>query len=156
MMGLGTAEGVGNMGNDMVGLGGLGHAMGMGAAGGIGTGILAPMTPISGIGNVGQKPMNLSQASNITTAISQQLQSGSSPQQAAPVATSLARISGTRQKHPVSSGLSMLGQTLNKTNMSTMQQATKLMTGMAGVYMNQQQPPQLQQQQQQQLQQQQQ
>ena len=147
MMGLGTAECVGNMGNDMVGLGGLGHAMGMGAAGGIGTGILAPMTPISGIGNVGQKPMNLSQASNITTAISQQLQYGSSPQQAAPVATSLARISGTRQKHPVSSGLSMLGQTLNKTNMSTMQQATKLMTGMAGVYMNQQQPPQLQQQQ---------
>ena len=29
MMGLGTAECVGNMGNDMVGLGGLGHAMGI-------------------------------------------------------------------------------------------------------------------------------
>ena len=154
MMGLGTAEGVGNMGNDMVGLGDLGNATSMGAAGGIGTGMLAPMTPISGIGNVGQNPMNLSQASNITTAISQQLQSGSSPLQAAPVArmaqnqanmlggpqSSLARISGTRQKHPDSSGLSMLGQTLNKTSMSTMQQATKLMTGMAGmgIYMNQQ------------------
>ena len=46
----------------------------MGAARGIGTGMSAPMAPISGIGNVGQKPMNLSQASNITTAISQQPQ----------------------------------------------------------------------------------
>ncbi|KAL4625286.1 hypothetical protein ACB092_05G014800 [Castanea dentata] len=178
MMGLGTAEGVGNMGNNMVGLGGLGNAMGMGAAGGIGTGMLAPMTPISGIGNVGQNPINLSQASNITTAISQQLQSGLSPQQAdlealkaAFVArmaqnqanmlggpqSSLAGISGTRQIHPGSSGHSMLGQTLNQTIMSTMQQAAKLMTGMAGMgmYMNQQQPPQLQQQQLQQQQQQQ-
>lgn len=182
MMGLGTAVGVGNMGNNMVGLGGLGNAMGMGAARGIGTGMSAPMAPISGIGNVGQKPMNLSQASNITNAISQQLRSGLNPTQAALVArmaqnrvlenrvlgspsSSLTGISAAR--HPGPSSLSMIGQTLNRTTINPMQRAMghmgppKLMAGMAGMgmYMNQQQQqqqqPQLQQQQLQQQQQQQ-
>ena len=141
----------------------------------------APMSPISGIGNVGQKPMNLSQVSNINSAISQQLRSGLNPQHAALVArmaqnranmlgpqSSLAGISAARQIHPSSSSLSMIGQTLNRTTINPMQRAAighmgppKLMAGMAGMgmYMNQQQQqqqqPQLQQQQLQQQQQQQ-
>ncbi|KAF3451997.1 hypothetical protein FNV43_RR08093 [Rhamnella rubrinervis] len=160
MMGLGTAN--------IVGFAGLGNAMGMGTARGIaGTGISAPMTPISGMGNVGQNPMNLSQASNISNAMSPHIRSGSlSP--AAIMASklrmaqnrgSMGGISGGRQMHPGSASLSMLGQTLNRTNMNPMQRAAmgpmgppKLMAGM-NLYMNQQQQQQQQpQQQQQQLQ----
>ncbi|KAK7838119.1 hypothetical protein CFP56_020245 [Quercus suber] len=96
--------------------GGLGNAMGMGTARGIGTGMSAPMAPISGIGNVGQKPMTLSQVSNITSAISQQLRPGLN-QHAALMArmaqnranmlggpqSGLAGISAARQIHPGSS-----------------------------------------------------
>jgi hypothetical protein len=122
---------------------------------------------------VGQNTVNLSQASNITNAISQQLRSGLNQQQAIIMASklrmaqnrvnivggsqsSIAGISGTRQIHPGSAGLSMLGQSLNRANMSAMQRAgmgpmgpPKLMPGI-NLYMN----PQQQQQQQQQLQQQ--
>lgn len=180
MMGLGTAN--------IVGLAGLGNAMGMGTARGIaGTGISAPMTPISGMGNVGQNPINLSQAPNISNAISPHIRSGSLSQAAIMASklrmghnrgsmlggpqSSIGGISGGRQMHPGSASLSMLGQTLNRANMSPMQRAAmgpmgppKLMAGM-NHYMNQQQqqqqhqqqPPQQQQlqlQQQQQLQQQ--
>ncbi|KAB2078323.1 hypothetical protein ES319_A06G154600v1 [Gossypium barbadense] len=49
MMGLGTAVGVGNMGNNMARLGALGNALGIRGARRIaGTGISAPMAPISG------------------------------------------------------------------------------------------------------------
>ncbi|XP_068335447.1 protein PHYTOCHROME-DEPENDENT LATE-FLOWERING-like [Pyrus communis] len=174
-MGLGTA-----MGNNMVGLSGVGNTMGMGAARGMGS---APMTPISGMGNVGQNPMNLSQGSNISN-LTQQYQAGRLTH-AALIASKLrlqnnrggmlgspqsgiAGMSGGRQMHPGSAGFSMLGQTLNRGNMSPMQQTPgvgpmgppKLMAGMAGtnMYMNpqqQQQQFQQQQMQQQQLQQQQ-
>ncbi|PQM43005.1 hypothetical protein Pyn_26475 [Prunus yedoensis var. nudiflora] len=50
MMGLG----MGSIGNNMVGLSGLGNTMGMGAARGIG--MSAPMTPISGMGNDATEP----------------------------------------------------------------------------------------------------
>lgn len=187
MMGLGTV-GMGNIGNNMVGLQGLGNMMGMGASRGVGgAGISAPMGPISGLGNVGQNPMNLSQGSNISNAITQQLRSGQlSPAQAALVATKLRMVhnrtnmiggsqssiggmSGARQMHPGSTGLSMLGgPTLNRANINPMQRTgmgpmgpPKLMASM-NLYMNQQQQQQqqqqlqLQQQQMQQLQQQQQ
>ncbi|KAG2722575.1 hypothetical protein I3760_02G133100 [Carya illinoinensis] len=181
MMGLGTAVGMGNMGNNVVGLGGLGSAVGMGAARGIGgTGMSAPMGPISGISNVGQNSMNLSQTSNINNAINQQFRSGLNSQalmasklRLAPnrganmlggPQSSIAGISGARQIHPVSAGLSMLSQSLTRANMSPMQRAAmgpmglhKLMAGI-NPHMNQQQQQQqqLQQQQQQQYQQQQQ
>ncbi|XP_022715321.1 nuclear receptor coactivator 3-like isoform X2 [Durio zibethinus] len=164
MMGLGTAVGMGNM----VRLGGLGNAMGIGGARGIGgTGI--SMTPISGMGN-------MSPASNIPNAISQ-FRPGSltAAQQAALIAklrmgranmlvstqSSVPGMSGTRQMHPGSASLSMLGQGLNQANMNPMQRTAvgpmgppKMMPGMNQLYMNQQlQQQQLQQQQQQQQQQ---
>jgi len=168
MMGLGTAN--------IVGLAGLGNTMGMGTVRGIaGTGISAPMTPISGMGNVGQNPMNLSQASNISNAISPHIRSGSLSQAAVASKlrmvqnrgsmlggpqSSMGGISGGRQIHPGSASLSMLGQTLNRANMNPMQRAAmgtmdppKLMAGM-NLYMNQQQQQHQQQPQQQQLQQQ--
>lgn len=174
MMGLGTAVGMGNMGNNMVGLGGLGNAMGMGGARGIGAGMSAPMAPISSMGNVGQNSINLSQASNLSNQLSQQLRSGKlTPAQAALVASKLkmragmlggpqsgiAGMSGARQMLPGSAGLSsMLGQNLNRANMNPMQRTAmgpmgpmgppKMMPGM-NLYMNQQQPQQQQQQQQQ-------
>ncbi|GAY33613.1 hypothetical protein CUMW_282070 [Citrus unshiu] len=138
MMGLGNTAGMGNMGNNMVGLGGLGNTMGIGAARGIGgTGISSPMTPISTMGNVGQNSMNLSQASNLTNTLSQQLRSGKlTPAQAALMASRLriragmlghpqsgiAGIPGARQMLPSSAGISsMLGQHLNRANMTPMQ-----------------------------------
>ncbi|KAA8540341.1 hypothetical protein F0562_024740 [Nyssa sinensis] len=172
--------GLGGLGNNMVGLGGVGNVMGMGAARGMGgTGISAPLGPIPGMGNVGQNPGNLNQASNISNTLSQQLRSGTlTSAQTALMATklmaqnrgnmlgvgqsSIGGMSGARQMHPGSTGLSMLGHTLNRA-MSPMQRTAmgpmgppKLMPGM-NIYMNQQQQQlQLQQQQQLQLQQQQQ
>ncbi|XAR49868.1 hypothetical protein NMG60_11004036 [Bertholletia excelsa] len=167
MMGPGTAVGMGNMANNVVGLGGLGNVMGMGVPRGMGgTAISAPMGSISSMSNVGQNPINLSQASNIGNAISQQLRSALTPQQAAVMArlrmgrpnmlggpqSSLGGISGARPMPPGSTGLSMLGHTLNRANINQMQRSgmgppPKLMSGI-NLYMNQQQ----QQQQQQQLQ----
>ncbi|XP_039070098.1 protein PHYTOCHROME-DEPENDENT LATE-FLOWERING-like isoform X2 [Hibiscus syriacus] len=165
MMGLGGAVGMGNM----VRIGGLGNTAGIGGASGIGgTGISAPMTAISGMGNVGQNPMNLPGA-NITNAISQQLRSGAlTTPQAALISklrmgrgnmlggpqSSISGISGARQMHPGSATLSMLGQNLNQANMSSMQRTAmgsmgppKIMSGMNHLYMNQQQQQQQQQQQ---------
>ncbi|XWS12183.1 hypothetical protein CRYUN_Cryun37aG0068000 [Craigia yunnanensis] len=174
MMGLGTAVGIGN---NMVRLGGLGNAMGITGARGIGgTGISAPMTPISGMGNMGQNPINLNPASNITNAISQQLRSGTlTSAQAAIISnlrmgrgnmlggpqSSIAGMSGARQMHPGSASISMLGQNLTQANMNPMQRTAmgpmgppKMMPGMNHLYMNQQQQQiQQHQQQQQQLQQ---
>ncbi|OWM66551.1 hypothetical protein CDL15_Pgr013768 [Punica granatum] len=56
---------------------GFGNPMGIGGPRGIGgPGISASMGPMSNLGNVGQNPMNLGQASSIGNAISQRLQSG--------------------------------------------------------------------------------
>lgn len=185
MMGLGTAMGMSNLRNSIVGLSPMGNPMGMGAARGMGgTGISAPMTSIAGMGNMGQNPMNLSQASNITNSMSQQFRPGTMASSQADLISklrmvqsqnrgnmlgspqsSITGISGARQMHPGSASLSMLGQSLNRANMSTLQRAAmgpmgppKLMSGM-NLYMNQQQqqhqsqqPQQLQLQQQQQLQ----
>ncbi|GAB4850016.1 hypothetical protein Ancab_029314 [Ancistrocladus abbreviatus] len=149
MMGLGTV-GIGNIGN-MGGLG-LGNVMGIGGARGMAaTGISAPMGTIGGMGNMGQSPMNLSQASNFGNAISQHLRSGQLTQAQAEALASrfrlsrgmlgrpqspVAGISGARQIQQGSAGLSMLGQTLNRGNVSAMPRtamgamaAPKLMTG---------------------------
>lgn len=173
MMGLGTV-GMGNISNSMVGLGGLGNAMGMGIRGVGGSGISAPMGSIPAMGNLAQNAMNVSQASNISNTISQHLRSGQimasklrmvqnrmnmlgSPQ-------SSIGMSGGRQMHPSSAGLSMLGPALNRANINPMQRNAlapmgppKLMAAGMNLYMNQQQlqlqqQMQLQQQQQQQMQ----
>lgn len=171
MMGLGPPMGMANIGNNMVGLGGLGNVMGIGGARGMGgTGMSAP---ISGMGaNMGQNPMNISQAN----AISQHIRAGTLNQQAVMAQrikmaqaqsrmlggtqAGVAGISGAaRQMQPGSSGLSMLGQTLTRGNISPMQRTMmgamgqmgqigipKLVPGM-NVPMNQQLQQQLQQQQ---------
>ncbi|CAI9766058.1 unnamed protein product [Fraxinus pennsylvanica] len=169
MGGLGTV-GMGNIGNNMVGLGGLNNVMGIGGIRGVGgIGISAPMGSISNIGNMTQNPMNLAQASNLSNA----LRSGTfTSTQAALIAkarlgqnrsnmlgvpqASISGMSGGRQLHPGSAGLSMLGPSLNRANINQMQRTAmgppKLMPGM-NPYMNQQhQQQQLQQQQQQQQQ----
>ncbi|KAL1810626.1 protein PHYTOCHROME-DEPENDENT LATE-FLOWERING [Daucus carota subsp. sativus] len=167
MMGIGNV-GMGNMGNNMVGLQGLGNMMGMGASRGVGgAGISAPMGSISGLNNVGQSTMNLSQAANISNAITQQLRSGQlTPAQAALMATKLRMqnrtnmlgsaqsniggMSGARQMHPGSTGLSMLGPTLNRATISPMQRTGMGPMGppkLMNAYMNQQQQQQQQQQQ---------
>lgn len=177
LMGLGNNMGMGNMGNNLVGLGALGNVMNIGTGRGIGgVGISSQAGPISSVGNIGQNPLGLQQNANIN-AISQQLRSGQiTPQQAAMMAAkirmygrgmlgqntqpNLSGISGTRQMHPSAASLAMLGQSLNRANINPMQQRApgmgpmgppKLMANM-NPYMNQQ----LQLQQQQQMQQQQQ
>lgn len=164
MLGIGNV-GMGNMGNNMVGLQGLGNMMSMGASRGLGgAGISAPMGSISGLTNVGQNTMNLSQAANISNAITQQLRTGQlTPAQAALMASKLRMqnrtnmlgsgqsnvggMSGARQMHPGSTGLSMLGPTLNRATINPMQRTgmgpPKLMANM-NAYMNQQQQQQLQ------------
>lgn len=160
MMGLGNV-GMGNMGNNLAGLGNLGNVIGMGNARGMGgTGMSMP-----GLGNMGQNSMNLSQTSSITNAFTQQLRSGQLTHQQAqimatklkmasqranmlggPQSAAIPGMSGARQMNPGgASGLSMLGQTLNRANINPMQRSgmgpmgpPKLMTGM-NLYMNQQQ-----------------
>lgn len=174
------AVGMGSMNNNMVGLGSLGSSMGVGATRGIGgTGLQAPMGSIPAMGNAGQNPMNLTQASSFNNTLSQQFRAGTlTPAQAqaykyrmaqnrgmlgAASQSTITGIPGARQMHPSSAGLSMLGQTLNRASLTPMQRAVvpmgppKLMPGI-NPYMNQQQQQQLQQQiqQQQQMQQQQQ
>jgi len=170
MVGLGTNVGMGNLRNNLVGLAPMGNPMGMGSArGGIGgSGISAPMTSIAGMGNMGQNPMNLSQTSNITNSISQQFRSGSLNSTSAEILSklrlvptrnmmgspqsNLAGISGARQMHPGTAGLSIMGRT---NAMQRPMGPPKMMAGM-NLYMNQQQQqhqqPQQQQQHQQQLQ----
>ncbi|KAL9405825.1 hypothetical protein Peur_002797 [Populus x canadensis] len=160
---------MGSMGNNMVGLGGLGNAMSIGGARGIGTGISGPMAPITGMSNASQNPINLGHTQNInalnqrtghmmpaTTQMMKQRINRASVLGGAQ--SGIAGMSGARQMHPGSAGFSMLGQPLNRTNMNVIQRSPmghmgppKMMAGM-NHYMQQQQL----QQQQQQLQQQQQ
>ncbi|KAE9595880.1 hypothetical protein Lal_00030581 [Lupinus albus] len=169
MMGLGTSVGMGNLRNSIVGLGPMGNPIGMGAARGIpGSGISTPMMSMSGMG-MGQNPIDLSQASNITNALNQQLRSGAITQSQAELLasrirmvqnrgsmlgspqSSIAGMSGARQMHSASAGLSVLGQSTNRANIHTLQREIgpmgppKLMAGM-NHYMNQQQQQQNQQQ----------
>ncbi|XP_019443543.1 PREDICTED: uncharacterized protein LOC109356679 isoform X2 [Lupinus angustifolius] len=167
MMGLGTSVGMGNLRNSIVGLGPMGNPIGMGAARGIpGSGISTPMMSMSGMGSMGQNPIDLSQASNITNALNQQLRSGTITQSQAELLlsrirmaqnrgsmlgspqSSIAGMSGARQMHSASAGLSILGQSTNRANIHTLQREIgpmgppKLMSH----YMNQQQQQQNQQQ----------
>ncbi|KAL3839244.1 hypothetical protein ACJIZ3_023835 [Penstemon smallii] len=171
--------GMGNIANNMVGFGNLGIG-GVRGIGGTGISSSPMVNNMSSIGNMNQNPMNLTSASNINNAI----RSGTfTPEQAALLKMRYAQsrsnmlgtpqsniggMSGARQMHPGSAGLSMLGSALNRGNINQMQRNAmgamgppKLMPGM-NVYMNQQQQQQqlqqlqLQQQQQQQFQQQQQ
>eukprot|EP00262_Sarcandra_glabra_P006613 TRINITY_DN1895_c2_g1_i5.p1 TRINITY_DN1895_c2_g1~~TRINITY_DN1895_c2_g1_i5.p1 ORF type:complete len:726 (+),score=120.51 TRINITY_DN1895_c2_g1_i5:259-2178(+) len=165
MMGLGAAMGVGNLGNNIVGLSGLSNVTGgMGGVRGMGSGMspAAPMGPISGLSNVGQSSMNLTHTSNIMN----QLRSGALTQaQAAAMASRLRMVqnrasmlgstqSGNVQMNPSSASLAMLGQSLNRSN-NIGQLSRTAMASMgspkisgANYYLNQQQQLQLQQQQQ--------
>ncbi|KAK9756013.1 hypothetical protein RND81_01G067000 [Saponaria officinalis] len=168
MVGLGTGMGMGQIGNNM-GLSGLSNVMGIGGVKGMGP--AAGMSPMSGMAgsNMVQNPMNLSQAN----AISQHLRAGTLNPQALVAAQRLklmhsrgmlggaqSGIAGmpgaTRQIQPGNTGLSMLGQSLNRGNMGQMQRTAmgqmgmpNLMPGM-NVPLNQQHYQELQQQQQQQ------
>lgn len=156
---------IGGNHNPMVGVG---NVMAMGGAR-AGTGNMSPMTTTisAGMGtssNMGQNhPMNMNQAATLGNVISQQLRSGqlTQAQAAAFVATKLRMaqskpnvLSGpagqssgsqaaSRQIHPGSSGLSMLGSGFNRANdMNPMQRNVmappKMMSGM-NLYMNHQQ-----------------
>ncbi|KAL8458740.1 hypothetical protein ACS0TY_036303 [Phlomoides rotata] len=152
---LGTVS-MGNMGNNMVGLGGLSNIMGINGARGVGgPGISAPMGTISNIGNMSQNPMSLSTASSLTNA----LRSGQiSPAHTAAfmklrmqnrganmMGNPQSVMTGVRQTHTTSSGLSML----NRANINQMQRAAmgagqmgppKMMPGAGmNLYTNQQQ-----------------
>ncbi|XP_022842611.1 mediator of RNA polymerase II transcription subunit 15a [Olea europaea var. sylvestris] len=168
--GLGTV-GMGNIGNNMVGLGSLNNVMGMRGIRGVGgSGISSPMGSLSNTGNMTQNQMNLAQASHLSNA----LRSGTlTPAQAAFVANlrsdrnrsnmlgpqaSIGGMAGGRQMNPGSSGLSMLGPSLNRANISQIQRTAvgamgppKMIQGM-NLYTNQQLQQQQHQQQQQQLQ----
>ncbi|KAK9099588.1 hypothetical protein Syun_026633 [Stephania yunnanensis] len=120
---LGTAMGLGNMGNNMVGLSGIGNIMGLGSVRGIGgAGMSSPMGPMSGMGNMGQNPMSLSQASNFSNVINQHFRSGNiNPAQVAAMAklrmvqnrtgilggpqSGIAGMSGAGHMHPGSAAL---------------------------------------------------
>ncbi|CAA7052455.1 unnamed protein product [Microthlaspi erraticum] len=179
MMGLGSGVGMmgmgmGSMGNSIAALGAFNNQLNMGGRGIGGAGISSSMS-VPGISNIGQNP-----ASNLNV-ISQQIRSGAlTPHQNAVFSNlrmgmanrggvmgapqgGISGVSGARQMHPSSAGLSMMDQsTLNRA--ANLQRVAalgnmgppKLMPGM-NLYMNQQQLQQQQQQpQQQQLQQQQQ
>lgn len=156
------AMGIGNMGANLVGLGGIGNTMSMAGAKGMGgAGISAPLGQMSSIGNVGQNLMNMAQASHISNSINQRLQSGTFPsamlsrlrmtQQNRGSQSGIGGVSGARPVHPSSASLSMLGNGINRANISPMQRAAMVPMGppkLTGIntYMNQQQPLQQQQQ----------
>ncbi|KAI0507372.1 hypothetical protein KFK09_013495 [Dendrobium nobile] len=179
MMGLGAAMGMGNMGNNMVGIPGLGNVIGMGGV----RGLSSPMGSLPGLGTVNPNQMLPTSASNFGNGI--RPASMSPAQAAAAIATKfrmaaqqnrgmygpqpgIANLTGyNNQMLPTSAGLSMLSHALNRTNMNTLQpNATMASMGPPKIsgpnfYLNpqqlqlQQQRFQQQQQQQQQLQQQQ-
>lgn len=162
------AMGIGNIGANLVGLGGISNTMSMAGAKGMGgAGISAPMGQMPNIGNVGQNPMNMAQASHIGNSITQRLHSGTlTSQQTALLQTRLRMVqqnrlggtqsgiggvSGARPMHPGSTGLSVLGTSINRANMNQMQRAAMGAMGPPKLtamnpYMNQQPPPQQQQQ----------
>ncbi|TYK03946.1 histone-lysine N-methyltransferase 2D isoform X1 [Cucumis melo var. makuwa] len=139
------AVGMGSMNNNMMGLGSLGSSIGVGATRGIGgTGLQAPMGSIPTMGNAGQNPMNLTQASSFNNALNQQFRAGTlTPAQAqaykfrmaqnrgmlgAASQSAITGIPGARQMHPSSGGLSMLGQTLNRASLTPMQRAVAVVS----------------------------
>ncbi|KAK8952034.1 hypothetical protein KSP39_PZI003252 [Platanthera zijinensis] len=132
MMGLNAAMGMGNMGNNMVGIAGLGNVMGMGGV----RGLSSPIGSLPGLGSVNSNQMLPTSASNFSTGIRPTSMSSA---QAAAVATKLRMTQQNRAgiygSHPgianltgnssqvlgTSANLSMLSQALNRPNMSNMQ-----------------------------------
>jgi len=158
MMGLGSAMNMGNMVNNVVGIGGLGNVMGMGNV----RPISSPMGSMSGLGNSSNQ-MNMGMASNLSAAglrpnmnpaalakmrmgLAQQRAAGMYPQ------TGMVGMPGSGSPIlPSSAGLSMMGHPLNRSNLSPLQRA--MMSSMGPPKMlNPQQQMQLQQQLQQQQQ----
>ncbi|CAN6451395.1 unnamed protein product [Victoria cruziana] len=156
--------GTGGLGN-FVGLGGIGMGMGH-----MGPNMSAPMGTISGLSNISQMGMP---ASNVGNVISQQIRLN--PAHASTMVARLrmmqqnrgrGMLGPTSMRSPIDSlggipgtgQISMLGQTLNRTSMGSMQRAPMAAMGPPKIpgtnfYMNQQlqQPQQMQMQQQQQL-----
>jgi hypothetical protein len=130
MMGLGSAMNMGNMVNNVVGIGGLGNVMGMGNV----RPISSPMGSMSGLGN-SSNPMNMGMASNLSAAglrpgmsnaalakmrmgLAQQRAAGMYPQ------TGMVGMPGSSSPIlPSSAGLSMMGHPLNRSNLSPLQRA---------------------------------
>ncbi|KAF3792302.1 hypothetical protein EJ110_NYTH00435 [Nymphaea thermarum] len=144
----GATGGLGNF----VGLGGIGMGMGH-----MGPNMSAPMGTISGLSNISQ--MGLNPASNVSNVISQQMRLN--PAQASTMVAKLrmmhqnrgrGMLGPTSMRSPIDSlggipgtgPMSVLGQTLNRTSMGSMQRAPMAAMGPpkmpgANFYMNQQQ-----------------
>lgn len=110
MMGHGNV-GMGSINNNMDALGDLGNVFGMGGVRGAGeTGISAPLGSFPDMGKIAQKPTKLSQTSNISNAISQQLCIGAlTPQQAVLMENKLRMGYGIELHEYVGGSLSSMG-----------------------------------------------
>jgi hypothetical protein len=162
MIGLGSAMNMGNMVNNVGGLGSLGNVMGMSNV----RPISSPMGSMSGLGN-NSNPMNMGMASNlaglrpgVNPAAFAKMRLGLAQQRAAGMYPGMVGMPGSSSPIlPSSAGLSMMGQPLNRSNLGPLQRAMMSSMGppkMSGgnFQLNPQQQMQLQQQlQQQQLQQ---
>ncbi|KAG0480210.1 hypothetical protein HPP92_011068 [Vanilla planifolia] len=154
MMGLGTAMGMANRGNSMVGLAGLSNVMGMGGVRGLSSSIGA----LSGLGNVNPNQMLPTSASSFAAGIRP---ASMSPTQAAAAAMAtkirmqnragiygtqagIATMPGNNSQMLPTSGLSMLNHALNRANMSSLQPNTTMASmgppkiSGSNFYMNQQ------------------
>lgn len=128
MMGLGSAMNMGNMVNNVVGLGGLGNVMGMGNV----RPISSPMASMSGLGN-NSNPMNMGMASNLAAAglrpgmnpaAIAKVRMGLAQQRAAGMYPGMVGMPGSSSSIlPSSAGLSMMGQPLNRGNLGPLQRA---------------------------------
>ncbi|XP_042439680.1 protein PHYTOCHROME-DEPENDENT LATE-FLOWERING [Zingiber officinale] len=165
MMGLNPAMSMGNMGNNVMGLGNLNNVVGMGGM----RAISSPIGTMSGLGNLSSHQMNLVSASNFSAGLPQnsfthaQAVMASKLRMAQQNRAGLYGQSGitgmpgsSNQMLPSSPGLSMLGA-LNRANMNPLQRNPMSTMGPpkvpgANLYLNPQQQQQLQPQQQQQLQ----
>lgn len=103
--------GMGSINNNMDALGDLGNVFGMGGVRGAGeTGISAPLGSFPDMGKIAQKPTKLSQTSNISNAISQQLCIGAlTPQQAVLMENKLRMGYGIELHEYVGGSLSSMG-----------------------------------------------
>uniref|UniRef100_A0ACD5TJZ1 Uncharacterized protein n=1 Tax=Avena sativa TaxID=4498 RepID=A0ACD5TJZ1_AVESA len=132
MMGPSSAVNMGNMVNNAVGLSGLGNVMGIGNV----RPMSSPIGPMSGLGN-NPNQMSLGMASNLAAAglrpgmnaaaLAAKMRMGLAHQQRVSSMypqTGMVGLPGSGSPiHPSSAGLSMMGQSLNRNNLASMQRA---------------------------------
>ncbi|EPS67659.1 hypothetical protein M569_07116 [Genlisea aurea] len=124
--------------NNMVGLGGLGNVMGIGGGRGVGgAGMSAPMGSIPNMGNMNQNPLNLGSASTLSNpsravtltqaqANFMKLKMAQSRGLLGNTPSTIGGLVGARQMHAGNTGLSMLGNALNRANINQMQRAAAM------------------------------